>query len=682
MQPDSKALAEAKALINCIQVTDDPTEQNRLWNRYYRLSDRVFPETAALHQRYKSLSGAERQRFKQEYMELVRRMWAATHPEAALSFSIGNSPPPRPTAAAPRRAASRKAQASKRRSFSPLALVIVVVFLAVCGTYWWRTYQGKESPAFVNEPPVAQVERTAPMETSVEAVANRAEITLPVEDEKEKEAAIDAELARTILPEFKSLPNALRGKGDRVVAGSQVYDDVYVIESASQYFVRIPEEASVETFDKTEATVVLGSDPEDRKAVLALWYDNQGAIEAAQARRETEKNVRLASYYKAQEKLREERKLAQDRERWRVKGQDWRNLTVEQRQTARLEAYSNWQGVQIEVRTLEELYYNISKAYELIGISDSRLSRLAKANRQLARERGASLELEGALISYEFDRDEILREVGSWEEEYYRLLDEVNEVYDDYAARVEEIKQLDNLLPSAMRDAEAITDWDKPLDNEQGAIGSSGGVGTGFVVSEGYVMTCAHVVRGGTSITATSTAGIDYTAEVVTMDTANDWALLKVEGLTGAPIPVATGKPNVGATIYCLGYPLGGIKDSADPIVGSGNIAALQRLDGDRRFMQITAPVNPGNSGGPVLDQKGRWVGMVSQKMNDQKTLDAAQTVAQGINFAVKASVIQPIIDPRKGVKLATFKGDAKVPMSLEKIAATLAPSIVRITVQ
>ena len=54
MQPNSQALAEAKALLTCIQVTRDPAEQNRLWNRYYRLSDEVFPEAKALHDRYKA----------------------------------------------------------------------------------------------------------------------------------------------------------------------------------------------------------------------------------------------------------------------------------------------------------------------------------------------------------------------------------------------------------------------------------------------------------------------------------------------------------------------------------------------------------------------------------------------------------------------------------------------------
>jgi serine protease Do len=208
-------------------------------------------------------------------------------------------------------------------------------------------------------------------------------------------------------------------------------------------------------------------------------------------------------------------------------------------------------------------------------------------------------------------------------------------------------------------------------------------MGTGFIVAEGYVMTCAHVVHGGRVIRIISTKGVVYNAKIETSDIANDWCLLSVEGLPGPPIPMATQTPNVGATIYCLGYPLGGITNSSDPIVGSGNIAALQRIDGDDRFLQITAPINPGNSGGPVLDQQGRWVGIVSQKLNDLRRLQESQTVAQGLNFAVKATFVKPLLDPRTGVEIAVAPALSRnEAISLEDITQKLTPSIVKIEVE
>ena len=97
MPQDRKAIAEARALQACIQVTQDPVEQNQLWNRYYKLSDEVFPEAAVLHQRYRAMEGLERQRFKTEYMELVRRLWAVTDKAAAYPVPFSETPAMAPT---------------------------------------------------------------------------------------------------------------------------------------------------------------------------------------------------------------------------------------------------------------------------------------------------------------------------------------------------------------------------------------------------------------------------------------------------------------------------------------------------------------------------------------------------------------------------------------------------------
>lgn len=687
MQPDSKAQAEAIALLNCIQVTEDPTEQNRLWNRYYRLSDQVFPEAAALHARYKSLQGAPRQRLKAEYMELVRTLWHAFEPDAAYAVSFTESakagPAPPASPASPRSRPPARPRATGGPAYGRIvATLLVLAAMTGGGAYWWTTQAGGISDERDGAAPPVEVAESTPEEARNPSPAALEPVELPPLVEDISEAELEAELARAIQPDFKSVPASLRGKGDRVDAGDTVYEDVHVIESDAQYYVRLPAEGAVETVSKETAAVTLGANPADRKALLALWKENRAAIDEAEERRDAEKRTRLAAHYKAQEAARQARAEAQEAERWRVKGGDWLALSAEQRKAARMRAYSNWQTIQSDVRDMEELYYRIVRGYEIIGITDSRATRLNSAYKRWARQLGPNFEIEDALISYRFGRDEIVTEIAGWEEEYYRLLEHVNEKYPAYEERVEEIKRLDAFLPSQLREAEATIDWDSALEEDDGSFEGGAGTGTGFIVAENHVMTCAHVVRGGNVILATSTNGTQHTATVVTMDSANDWALLKVEGLSAPPVPVASGQPNVGATIYCLGYPLGGIKDSADPIAGSGNIAALQRLDGDQRFMQITAPVNPGNSGGPVLDQYGRWVGIVSQKLNDKHTLESRQTVAQGISFAVKATFIEPILDPRTGVALAQYAGDASAPMSLETIAQTVAPSIVRINVR
>ncbi len=696
MPQDRKTIAEARALQACIQVTTDPVEQNRLWNRYYALSDSVFPEAAVLHKRYKTLEGAERHRFKTEYMELVRRLWAATDPQAAYPVSFSETPAVAPT---PRYGTPKQPVAPvprKRPSAVPkVALAVLATLVMVSGAFaLWQYGQSRKS---IGEVPVATASPAAPVsapeappassdvpETPPAAAAPPPETTAqlgPAPEFSPPLEKIAAELAQEIQPVFTPIPEALRGKGDRLVHPDGELRDVYIIESNSLFYVRIPERGVVESLNKTGAQATISNDAATREALLAIWNQNREELDRVASAREKEKANRLASYRKAYEKQVAEHDQAAAAERWRERTADWLALGAEQRNVLRARAYSNWQAIQQEVASMQDLYVMISRAYAAIGINDDRANLLKSVYSASARNRGPDYEVEDALVQYGWEREDWMRMVVEWEKEYYRLNEYLTKNYPDIEKRVEEIKRLDDSLPAEVRVAEATVNWDAALDPPAPSE-EAGGFGTGFVVSRGIVMTCAHVVRGATKVTVLSGGGARHDAKINTLDMGNDWALLEVNGLESEPIPVSVEKPNVGATIYCIGYPLGGIKDSTDPIVGSGNIAALQRLDGDERFMQITAPVNPGNSGGPVLDQYGRWVGIVSQKLNDMETLKAAETVTQGVNFAVKASFIQPLVQPKGGIQLTPAPAPTGQPLTLEAMTQRYAPSIVKIVVE
>lgn len=692
MPENSRVIAEARALMACILVTQDAAEQNRLWNRYYQLSDTVFPEAAVLRKRYKGMKGAERQRFKTEYMELVRRLWLATDPGAAYDGPLSATAPPTPPHAA---------RTSRRIPVHRWAIASVgLVALAAGGVVAWQFAQSgakfsfwrgaqpsldprAEIPADPVAPGALQPDPAPEAETPPEPVfESPIDLPPPLPPFEAPMAEIEAELAAEIQPELVPVPPALKGRGDRVESGDTTYEDVYVIESDALFYVRIPGTGGVDSVQKATATYRQSTDAEGREALLDLWKQNRAAIAQAEAAREKEKPVRVAARRRAYEAQQESRRIAMEEASWRAKEKDWLALAPDQRHGARVRAYSNWQSIQADTEAVEELYYNIARTYEYIGITDSRMGRLNQVYRKLAPRMGPDFEWEDTLLVYGWGREEIMRQLAEWETEYYRMVAYLEEAYPESEARIQEIERLDASLPEKIRLAEAAPDWKGGL--EDGIPERDGkSSGTGFVVAEGYVMTCAHVVRGGSVIQVTSTAGVVYNAKVETSDTANDWSLLSVKGLPGPPIPMATATPNVGATIYCLGYPLGGITDSADPIVGSGNIAALQRIDGDDRFMQITAPINPGNSGGPVLDQQGRWVGIVSQKLNDLRRLQESQTVAQGLNFAVKATFVKPLLDPRTGVKLAEAPALTRNEViSLEEITRRVSPSIVKIVVE
>lgn len=702
MPQDKKAIAEARALQACIQVTTDPVEQNRLWNRYYKLSDAVFPEASVLHQRYRALEGDERQRFKTEYMELVRRLWAATDPQAAYPVSFSETPAiaPTPRFQTPRIPPPPISPRSASRVPIFLMGMVVITVMAAGSFALWRFGEARrlasdstaslpssEGANIVDAPPVAAPpsapaaapepvsEPISPPPAAPEtAVGPAPEFQPPLEK-------IEAELAQEIQPDFAPVPDSLKGKGDEIRYDGGTLSDVYVIESDNLYYVRVPERGVVESVKKAGAQAAISADPASRDALLAIWKQNRAEIERVAAARDKEKAKKLASYRKAYEQQLAQHEEAAAAEHWRSRTAEWLALGAEQRTTLRSRAYQSWETIQRDVERVRELYVMISRAYAAIGISDDRVGQLAAAYNAASRSRGPDYEVEDALVQYGWEREDWMRMVVQWEKEYYRLNESLQKDYPEIENRVNEIKRLDDSLPAEIRVAEATVNWDKALEPREPAE-ESGGFGTGFVVSKGVVMTCAHVVRGGTRITVASGGGGNVlSAKVRAIDSPNDWALLDVTGLTSEPIPVSVDKPNVGATIYCIGYPLGGIKDSTDPIVGSGNIAALRRLDGDQSFMQITAPVNPGNSGGPVLDQYGRWVGIVSQKLNDMETLRAAEMVTQGVNFAIKASFVEPLVRAQGGLQLTRTAATGPV-MTLEAMTKRYAPSIVRIQVE
>jgi serine protease Do len=125
---------------------------------------------------------------------------------------------------------------------------------------------------------------------------------------------------------------------------------------------------------------------------------------------------------------------------------------------------------------------------------------------------------------------------------------------------------------------------------------------------------------------------------VLATDTANDLALLKTNE---RPEKVAALRqmPRLGGSVEAFGYPLADIL-AASGNFSLGNISALSGRGDDSRYLQISVPVQPGNSGGPLLDQHGNLVGIVSAKLNALNVmLQKEGDIPQNVNFAIKASV-------------------------------------------
>ena len=158
--------------------------------------------------------------------------------------------------------------------------------------------------------------------------------------------------------------------------------------------------------------------------------------------------------------------------------------------------------------------------------------------------------------------------------------------------------------------------------------------GSGVRVSEsGFIVTNAHVVEGCTEVRV---AG--QSAQLIAQDKVNDLALIK--GSPGTAVNIRTGSDvKVGESVIVVGFPLSGLLGTGIQ-ASSGDVSALSGVANDSRVFQISAPVNPGNSGGPLFDRRGNLIGIVRSKLDAMKMMKSMGDVPQNINFAIKSNVL------------------------------------------
>ena len=123
------------------------------------------------------------------------------------------------------------------------------------------------------------------------------------------------------------------------------------------------------------------------------------------------------------------------------------------------------------------------------------------------------------------------------------------------------------------------------------------------------------------------------------VDAANDLALLKAEGRF-SPLSITTSRTvRLGSTVATVGFPNVGLQGFA-PKLAKGEIAALSGVQDDARFFQISVPLQPGNSGGALVDERGNVVGIVSAKLDAATTFAASGQLPENVNYAVKSSFL------------------------------------------
>ncbi len=168
------------------------------------------------------------------------------------------------------------------------------------------------------------------------------------------------------------------------------------------------------------------------------------------------------------------------------------------------------------------------------------------------------------------------------------------------------------------------------------------GVGSGFSVKEDLIITNAHVVGNNKNVEINLYDGTAIKGKVIKSDIDKDLALIKIEkSLT--PLNINEDNLSIGQEVYAIGAP----KDMAYTMT-KGIISALDRQLGKNTYIQIDASVNSGNSGGPLVDDTGNVIGIITLKAND----------AEGIGFALKTSEILVFLEGVENIPNATTNED------------------------
>jgi tetratricopeptide (TPR) repeat protein len=182
--------------------------------------------------------------------------------------------------------------------------------------------------------------------------------------------------------------------------------------------------------------------------------------------------------------------------------------------------------------------------------------------------------------------------------------------------------------------------------------------GTGFLVEGGKIITNNHVVRDGAPLI--DLGGVRIPATVESTDDLNDIAVLTVAAeISAEPLVLAEKIPPPGSNVFAIGNPRG-----LEKSISTGVLSGL-RTAGKRELIQITTPVSPGSSGGPVFDATGRVIGVTVSSIED----------GQNLNFAVPASAVISLLRGRS-LQAADFSALVDIGQSLVKKSGTLEYSV------
>jgi S1-C subfamily serine protease len=174
-----------------------------------------------------------------------------------------------------------------------------------------------------------------------------------------------------------------------------------------------------------------------------------------------------------------------------------------------------------------------------------------------------------------------------------------------------------------------------------------------FITADGYFVTNYHVVKDANSVKIKNGDDV-YAAKIVHVDEDNDLALLKVSGQF-KPLSIFTNDVQLGEGVFTIGFP-DILLQGTQPKYTDGKISSLAGLQDDPKDYQVSVPVQPGNSGGPLVDMNGSVVGIIVAKLDNMAALSSSGDLPQNVNYAIKARCLSDFLAQFPEVKMDPVK--------------------------
>lgn len=212
-----------------------------------------------------------------------------------------------------------------------------------------------------------------------------------------------------------------------------------------------------------------------------------------------------------------------------------------------------------------------------------------------------------------------------WMSGFYNDVKETSFQYSALKRDMNTIKKNVNAQNAVIKNINNGSDNNNPTPHTVGNYGATGFALTG----NGFIATNYHVVKESDSVYVQNSKGESFKAKVIYIDPSHDLAVLEITDsafvkTSAVPYTFKETDSELGQDVFTIGYP------REEAVYGSGYLSSNTGYRGDTVSYQVTIPVNPGNSGGPVLDNKGNVIGIISGK----------QTETEGAAFAVKTNYI------------------------------------------